>query len=188
MWKEPLNADNNEVPVDGFDMNSLFYEPGQRSYMRDHVASMVRGSLCTRLCISQGDSQHAAHGALTLYRGGLCCFSMMGDCTAECSSSLSPALHSRQCSPCQKLSLILQQVHTLVHRSHSCSVLQVLQQAGAPYPYTEYMHLKLNGQFYGLYLFTEDNNNQYLDVRAHITSAASNFCLGCSPQNLLHAC
>ena len=39
-------------------------------------------------------------------------------------------------------------------------------QAGAPYAYTTYIHLKLNGQFYGLYLFTEDDNNQYLDVRA----------------------
>ena len=44
VWKEPLNVDNNEVPVDAFDMNSLFYEPGQRSYMRDHVAYMVRKS------------------------------------------------------------------------------------------------------------------------------------------------
>ena len=42
----------------------------------------------------------------------------------------------------------------------------VLQQAGAPYAFTQYIHLKLNGQFYGLYLYTEYSNNQYLEVRA----------------------
>ena len=48
--------------------------------------------------------------------------------------------------------------------------MQVLQQAGAPYAYTSYIHLKLNGNFYGLYLFTETANNQYLDVRAPTAS------------------
>ena len=41
VWKAQLDAANNEVPVDVFDMDSLFYEPGQRSYMRDHVAYTV---------------------------------------------------------------------------------------------------------------------------------------------------
>ena len=51
---------------------------------------------------------------------------------------------------------------------------QVLQQAGAPYAYTTYIHLKLNGQFYGLYLFTEDDSNQYLDVRALVQTMQIN--------------
>ena len=41
----------------------------------------------------------------------------------------------------------------------------VLQQAGAPYAFTSYVHLRLNGQFYGLYLMTEYANQQYIEVR-----------------------
>ena len=41
VWKEKLDAQANEVPVDEFDVNSLYYEPGQRSYMREHVAYEV---------------------------------------------------------------------------------------------------------------------------------------------------
>ena len=41
VWKEDLDAAANEVPVDEFDIQPLFYEPGQKSYMREHVAYEV---------------------------------------------------------------------------------------------------------------------------------------------------
>ena len=31
----------NEVPVDAFEVNSLYWEPGQKSYMREHVGFTV---------------------------------------------------------------------------------------------------------------------------------------------------
>lgn len=41
MWKEGLDAAAHEKPVDEFDINSLYWEPGQKSYMREHVGYQV---------------------------------------------------------------------------------------------------------------------------------------------------
>lgn len=38
IWKETLDEAANEKPVDEFDLVSLYIEPGQKSYMREHVA------------------------------------------------------------------------------------------------------------------------------------------------------
>lgn len=41
VWKEDLDAAAHEKPVDEFDINSLYWEPGQKSYMREHVGYEV---------------------------------------------------------------------------------------------------------------------------------------------------
>ncbi|KAK9812205.1 hypothetical protein WJX73_004025 [Symbiochloris irregularis] len=41
VWKENLDAAVHEKPVDEFDINSLYWEPGQKSYMREHVGYEV---------------------------------------------------------------------------------------------------------------------------------------------------
>lgn len=56
-------------------------------------------------------------------------------------------------------------------RSGAHLPLQVLEEAGAPAPRTFYLHVRLNGAFFGLFSFVEMIDKTFLKVCAHAQRA-----------------
>lgn len=54
IYKPSLDSASGEKKVDRFDLNSLYYEPGQKSYMREAIAYQV---------LKYGTSNHDAFNA-----------------------------------------------------------------------------------------------------------------------------